>query len=258
MIEFYKFHGTGNDFIIIDNRQVVFQGDKVEFAKEWCNRRFGIGSDGVIFLENDEVADYLMDFYNPDGTQSFCGNGSRCAFAFARVLKIVDQSGSFRAIDGIHAAEFLEGLYQIDMNDVELVEEVGADYFIHTGSPHYISYCSDDDQRDIVEYGREIRFSERYKKEGTNVNLIKEIGAQKIELRTYERGVENETFACGTGATAAALSYAYKHQLNNGRIEVAVKGGSLKVDFNRNIDKFNAVKLIGPAEFVFKGTIDLE
>ena len=256
MIEFYKFHGTGNDFIIIDNRQKVFQDDKVGFAKKWCNRRFGIGSDGVIFLENDEAADYVMDFYNPDGSQSFCGNGSRCAFAFARLLKLVDQSGTFRAIDGIHSAQFVEGLYQIDMNDVERVEEIGEDYFIYTGSPHYISYCSDDDSRDIVEYGRKIRFSERFKEEGKNVNLIKEIGTQKIELRTYERGVEGETFACGTGATAAALSYAHKHQLNSGTIDIVVKGGDLKVDFTRNIDKFNAVKLIGPAEFVFKGTIE--
>jgi diaminopimelate epimerase len=257
MIEFFKYQGAGNDFIMIDNRLGVFQGNKVQFARQWCDRRFGIGSDGAIFIEKDTDADFLMDFYNPDGSQSFCGNGSRCAVAFFKYLGDIGNDYSFRAIDGVHQAKVKGSQIHIHMNDVCGVEIIGEDHFIHTGSPHYISYCSSDDQRDIVEYGRNIRYSETYSPDGTNVNLIKELSTDTIDLRTYERGVENETFACGTGATAAALSFAFKNKLDHGTVKVKVKGGDLEVAFSRNIDNFNNVWLIGPAEFVFKGFINV-
>lgn len=256
MIDFYKFHGTSNDFIMIDNRKGDFRLDKKEIAVKWCDRRTGIGSDGIIFIETLPEVDYKMDFYNPDGSQSFCGNGSRCAFAFAKLLKIVDKNAKFLAIDGVHEANFENDLFHIHMNDVAGVETIGKDYFIHTGSPHYISYCESNDRRDILSFGKEIRFSERFKAVGTNVNLIEEKGAEVIDLRTYERGVEAETFACGTGATAAALSLAYKNGLDKGMIQVNVKGGELKVSFERQDDNFKNVWLIGPAEFVFKGVIN--
>ena len=232
MTNFYKYHGAGNDFIIIDNRDEQFIGDKVSAAIKWCNRRFGVGSDGIIFIEKSKTVDFVMDFYNPDGSQSFCGNGSRCAVAFAYRLKIItSKSCSFEAIDGIHEASIIGEQIKVQMKDVAKVIEIDADYFIHTGSPHYISYCSENDSRDIFTYGREIRNSEEYKKEGTNVNLVEEINPRAIRIRTYERGVENETFACGTGATAAALSLAFKNHSSEGVIDVAVKGGDLSVYF---------------------------
>ena len=257
MIDFYKYHGTGNDFIMIDNRQGVFSGDKVKFAQQWCSRRFGIGSDGVIFIENGDGVDFVMDFYNPDGSQSFCGNGSRCSVAFAKELGIVDIHATFKAIDGVHEAIVEGDSYCIHMGDVSGVEKIDNDQFIHTGSPHYISYCENGDNREIVEFGKTIRYNDRFKAEGTNVNLVKEINNNHIEVRTYERGVENETLACGTGVTAAALSYGFKHELDEAEVNVDVKGGKLQVKFQRKDDSFKDIWLIGPATFVFKGTIEL-
>lgn len=255
MIEFYKYHGAGNDFIMIDNRDSSFKGDKIAFAQKWCSRRFGIGSDGLIFIEKSEGVDFLMDFYNPDGSQSFCGNGSRCAVAFAHSLGAIHKQTVFFAIDGRHEAIIVDDQVHIHMGNVSGVERIGEDYFIHTGSPHYISYCSPDAKKDILSFGREIRYSERFKTEGTNVNLIEEIGSFHIAIETYERGVENETLACGTGVTAAALSFALKNNLNEGIVNVDAKGGKLQVKFVRENDHFSEIWLIGPAEYVFKGFI---
>ncbi len=259
MIDFYKYQGAGNDFILIDNRQKIFDGDKIAFARNWCNRRFGIGSDGLIFIENCDSAQFEMDFYNPDGSQSFCGNGSRCAVAFAKFLGIVEQDILFNAIDGLHNAELVGDQVKIGMNQFGSIEKIGADDFIDTGSPHYISYCRPNDQRDIIAFGQAVRYSERFKEEGTNVNLINEIGDHHIAIRTYERGVENETLACGTGATACGLSYAALQQDQiSGVVKVDVKGGELKIHYvkTNQADVFSDIWLEGPAEFVFKGVIN--
>lgn len=256
MIDFYKYQGTGNDFILIDNRSLSFTGNKINFSKHWCDRRFGVGSDGLIFIENSVDADFKMDFYNPDGSQSFCGNGSRCAVSFAKFLGInKDDSVSFNAIDGRHIAEIKNETIRIKMNDVSAIETIGEDFFIHTGSPHYISY-EKSDLRNIVEIGRTIRYSEKYKPAGTNVNLVEEVNKNQIRIRTYERGVEDETFSCGTGAVACGLSYAYKHQLTNGLVLVDVKGGQLKIEFKKNNEGFSDIWLEGPAQQVFNGTIN--
>ena len=256
MIEFEKYHGCGNDFIVIDNTLKQFKKDKIAFARKWCERRFGIGSDGIIFIEEDDEKDFMMDFYNPDGSQSLCGNGSRCAVAYAYKHGLIPKSGRFNAIDGVHEYSFKGAEVSISMKDVVGIEKIGDDLFINTGSPHYISYCSESDSRDIVEFGREVRYSDRFKESGTNVNLIKKIADQLIDLRTYERGVEDETFACGTGATAAALSFAHRENLTEGLVKVKVRGGELKVAFTRSDEHFSKVRLIGPAEFVYKGEID--
>ncbi|NOQ75876.1 MAG: diaminopimelate epimerase [Crocinitomix sp.] len=259
MINFYKYQGAGNDFILIDNRMAAFVGDKVAFVRQWCDRRFGIGSDGLIFIENCESAQFEMDFYNPDGSQSFCGNGSRCAVAFAKFLGIVENDIVFKAIDGLHHAALVGDQVKIYMNQVGGIEKIGEDDFIDTGSPHYISYCGADDNREIVAYGKSIRYSERFKEEGTNVNLIREIADHHIAIQTYERGVENETLACGTGATACGLSYAALQKNNNsGIVKVDVKGGKLKIHYNKTnqADVFTNIWLEGPAEFVFKGVIN--
>lgn len=258
MINYYKYQGAGNDFILIDNREGIFQGDKVAFVQKWCRRRFGIGSDGLIFIEKSEKADFNMDFYNPDGSQSFCGNGSRCAVAFAKYLGILDQKTTFEAIDGLHEAELVADNVKIGMHQYGGIEQVGADHFIDTGSPHYISYCEENDTRDILIYGREIRYSDRYAEKGTNVNLIEKIGAHHIAVRTYERGVENETFACGTGATACGLSFASVNAIAKGIVAVDVKGGALKIHFEATEQQgvYKNIWLEGPAEFVFKGEIN--
>jgi diaminopimelate epimerase len=259
MINFYKYQGAGNDFILIDNREKVFVDDKIAFARLWCDRRFGIGSDGVIFIENCETTQFEMDFYNPDGSQSFCGNGSRCAVAFAKFLGIVKNEIIFKAIDGAHHAALVGDQVKIEMNQFGGIEKIGADDFIDTGSPHYISYCTANDEREIVTFGKSIRYSDRFKTEGTNVNLIETITDHHIAIRTYERGVENETLACGTGATAAGLSYAAKHSdTDSGIVKVDVKGGDLKIHYKKTnqADVFTGIWLEGPAEFIFKGVIN--
>jgi len=261
MIDFYKYQGAGNDFILIDNRQNVFTGDKVALAKKWCARRFGIGSDGLIFIEKDADTAFLMDFYNPDGSQSFCGNGSRCAIAFAHFLKIFDAKGQFKAIDGIHEAVHLSnGQVKIGMHQYGAIERVGNDYYVDTGSPHYLSYEQEEaDERSIVTFGREVRYSPAYAVNGVNVNLITPRKKGKITVRTYERGVENETLACGTGATACGLSYADLFLTESeGVVDVAVKGGDLKIHFTKESEGlFKDIWLEGPAVFVFKGRLDV-
>lgn len=256
MIKFLKYQGAGNDFIMIDNRDQSFSHNKVAFAQKWCERRFGIGSDGIIFLERDNDVDFLMDFYNPDGSQSFCGNGSRCIMQFAQDIGFIKDAATFKAIDGIHEAHFTELGVKVKMGDVDAVEHIDDDLFIHTGSPHYISYRSEDDDRNIVDFGRKIRYSEKYKQDGTNVNLVDRLAPNHIRVETYERGVENETFACGTGATACGLSYGLLENLASGPVVTEVKGGTLKIHFDRNEESFTNVWLEGPAQFVFEGIIN--
>jgi len=259
MINFYKYQGAGNDFIMIDNRQNQFKGNKEQLAIELCKRRFGIGSDGLIFIENDDESDFLMDFLNPDGSRSFCGNGSRCAVKFAHFLGCFsDSHTSFKAIDGIHKAQLIGDLVKIEMKDVSKVEQIENDFFIDTGSPHYIKYFNNIGQLDLITFGKSIRYSDQYKAEGTNVNAVEKIDAHHLKVRTYERGVENETLACGTGVTACALSFAKLNQLSNDTLTIDAVGGQLKVSFKQQKDgSFTDVWLTGPAEFVFKGVYDL-
>ncbi len=262
MINFFKYQGAGNDFVMIDNRNQAFTGNKVQLAQRLCERRFGIGSDGLIFIEPTSsplAYDFEMDFLNPDGSRSFCGNGSRCAVKFAQDLGIfTGNSTKFKAIDGIHLAEVLNSEVKIEMKPVEKVEIKDKDFFIHTGSPHYVCHHQNIDQLDMVKFGRNIRYSDTYKKEGTNVNVVEEIQPNHIKVRTYERGVEYETLACGTGVTACAISYAYKNSIDQGQLKIEALGGQLSVEFNQyEPGKFKDLFLIGPAQFVFKGTYDL-
>ena len=256
MIQFCKYQGAGNDFIMIDNRKDQVKSDKVKFAQKWCDRHFGIGSDGVIFIENWAEGDFLMDFYNPDGSQSFCGNGSRCAMAFAKMLGIVNDEAKFVAVDGAHKAKFDGDLVHIKMNDVREVFSIGQDLVINTGSPHYLQQCNNTKALDVVKQGQEIRNSEEYRSKGINVNFIEDIDSNTIRIRTYERGVEDETLACGTGATAAALSFAHRNSLQKGEVKVKAMGGDLKVKFEKNGAGYSNIWLIGPAVQVYQGTIN--
>lgn len=257
MIRFYKYQGAGNDFIMIDNRTSQFDGDKIQFAIRWCDRKFGIGSDGIIFIEKDDSSDFKMDFYNPDGSQSFCGNGSRCAVAFAKELEMIGGQCRFLAVDGYHEARIEKDTYHILMADVNTIKGAGEDKVLDTGSPHYIKFCDNVQDIDVVVEGQKIRYSDQYKKQGINVNFLEKLDPNAIRLRTYERGVENETLACGTGATAAALSFADKEQIITGIIDVKVEGGDLKVAFKRSDSGFTDVWLIGPAVEVFKGELNV-
>lgn len=256
MIDFYKYQGAGNDFVMIDAYNRQFEGDKKALATKLCDRHFGIGSDGLIFIERTEEADFLMDFYNPDGSQSFCGNGSRCAVAFARERGVfTGDKVNFKAIDGVHQASINDDLVKVSMNDVNTVTKYDDDLFINTGSPHYLLEVDDIDAVDLLTEGSAIRYSQQFAPGGTNVNFIQKISEKHIAIRTYERGVEAETLACGTGATAAALGFAFKHNSQAKMIEVRAKGGDLKVYFNRLNNVFTHVFLEGPATEVFKGFI---
>lgn len=254
MLKFWKYQGTGNDFIMLNGFEDVIE-NRDELAIKLCHRHFGIGSDGLIIIEPDEHSEFHMDFYNPDGTQSLCGNGSRCAVAFAKFLGKVQKQCTFRAIDGIHTAIIEGDGVSISMHDAMLPKMHGDNYVLNTGSPHYVVFTEDIEHKNIIEFGRTVRYSEEFNSEGINVNLV-ERSFPGIKMRTYERGVEDETFSCGTGVTAAALAatLAYKAQPP---IMVQTRGGELHVDFKQINDHFQGITLTGMAVQVFSGQIEI-
>jgi len=259
-INFYKYQGTGNDFIMIDNRSnsIVLTNEQVAFL---CHRRFGIGADGLILLESEPGFDFRMVYYNSDGNQSsMCGNGGRCITAFARQLGLISDKARFSATDGAHESTLSEdGMISLKMQDVKGME-LGEDYFyLDTGSPHYVTLVENVEAFDVFHEGRKIRNSERFKEDGTNVNFIEKQN-DEIFVRTYERGVEDETFSCGTGVTAAALVAAVKG-ISTGKNNclIKTKGGTLEVSFEKVLEQnFYNIWLKGPALFVFKGSIIID
>jgi len=254
-INFEKYQGTGNDFIMIDNRDGQFDHD-IKKIQNICDRRFGVGGDGLITIEDHADYDFEMIYYNSDGSQSLCGNGARCAVSFAHSLGLFDDETDFMAFDGPHKAVLEDGLVRLKMNDVEDVE-VGDDYFfLDTGSPHYVKFVKNVDEVNVVEEGRAIRNNERYREAGTNVNFV-EVEPDKLKVRTYERGVEDETFSCGTGVTAVVLSAGVKGIVQE-VIGVNVKGGRLEVSFKKQPgNKFSDIWLKGPGEKVFEGEFEI-
>ena len=260
-LPFFKYQGAGNDFIMIDNRSGAFDFLSVEQIKILCDRHFGIGSDGLIKINAHPSTDFYMDFYNPDGSKSFCGNGARCAVSFYAQLTRNQTSFFFEAIDGLHEA-FIEENNSIRLKMKDLISENLSDsvtFEINTGSPHLVLFESTIDQLDVYSKGSTIRYSEKYKQQGINVNFVEELSSNSIAIRTYERGVENETLACGTGITAAAIAFGLKNNLQ-GRNSIAVKalGGNLSVEYNQiETGDFRDIYLIGPAKFVFKGDYEL-
>lgn len=253
-IPFFKYQGTGNDFVMIDNREGVFPKNDLSQITKLCDRRFGIGADGVILIEQAEGYDFEMVYYNPDGSQSLCGNGSRCAVMFARHLGIIKNETKFLAIDGEHLAHIKGESVHLLMHDVHDIEKIGEDFLIDTGSPHYIKYVTELDLKDMVKEGQSIRYSDRFKSDGVNVNLI-EIADEGLKIRTYERGVEAETFSCGTGCTAAALSFGLKNHVE--KVSLKAVGGDLEVTFDRKEGAFTNIYLVGPAQWVFEGKISI-
>lgn len=251
-IEFYKYQGTGNDFVMIDNRGGQFPVEDLSLVRQLCRRKFGIGADGLILLQNHATCDFEMIYFNADGTQSLCGNGSRCAVHFANLLGMIGHSALFHAIDGEHHAKIEDGLVHFKMHNVDQAQMMGEDYFIDTGSPHYIKFVEDVEPIDVYEEGRKIRYSEKYRKEGTNVNFAAMGKDNDVSVRTYERGVEDETLSCGTGVTAVALAAVQRGM--KPPVKIHARGGELQVDLKKNGSTgFKDIYLIGPAEMVFKG-----
>ncbi len=280
-IPFYKYQGTGNDFILIDQRQKAYlKKTDTAHIHHLCDRRFGIGADGVMFLENKDGYDFEMVYFNADGSESsMCGNGGRCLTAFAHFLGVFKEKCRFWAIDGEHEAivrkttnkaPIGKSLWvELKMIDVAHIE-IGNDYFLmNTGSPHYVVFVEDLTDIDIYENGRAIRYSDRFAKEGVNVNFVEILSTptlkgeikKGIEVATYERGVEDETFSCGTGVTAAAIAY-YLKQNTSTQVPITTKGGNLEVKFQKNSTNtegrgFDNIWLCGPATQVFKGSIKI-
>lgn len=260
-INFSKYHGSGNDFVIIDNRDHSFIPTQ-KIVAFLCDRRFGIGADGLMLLEPDKDTDLRMIYYNANGLEgTMCGNGGRCIAGFAGKLGIVEEEAVMKTIDGLHPFRILAfdgslAQVQIKLNDVPGYIKIHDDYVLDTGSPHFIRFVNDLDNTDVVKEGAEIRYSPDFPK-GINVNFVEEEGPESIRVRTYERGVENETLSCGTGVTASAIALSLKSNKVFDEIEVNTRGGNLKVSFRHAGDKFEDIWLTGPAQFVYEGTIEV-
>jgi diaminopimelate epimerase len=258
-ISFSKYQGTGNDFILLDNRQQIYSGlTQLEIAK-YCDRRFGIGADGLMLLNLKEGYDFEMKYFNADGNPgSMCGNGGRCMVRFAYHLGIHRSSYCFLASDGEHEAEIDDGggIINLKMQDVTGVREDNGDFILNTGSPHYVRIVDDVMDYDVVKQGTEIRFNEEFNKEGINVNFVEQAELDEIIVRTYERGVEDETFSCGTGVTASAL-VCYHNEVGYNDVTVTTRGGKLVVKYDRlSSNHYTNIWLCGPAEKVFEGKIE--
>ncbi|HUR30501.1 MAG TPA: diaminopimelate epimerase [Saprospiraceae bacterium] len=263
-IPFVKYHGAGNDFILIDDRRGLWS-DRIHdsWVAHVCHRRFGIGADGLIILQPGiDGADFFMKYYNSDGrTSTFCGNGGRCIVAFAAKLGMNNGTFKFLGTDGWHSGVINEDesvcLSMTEVHQIDRVDE--KSYTLFTGSPHYVTFDDDLQNIDVRETGRAIRNSQPFSKEGINVNFIESLGPSEIKIRTYERGVEDETMACGTGVVAAAIANAFHNNDFSGECIVHASGGDLNVRFSRkDAENFTEVMLIGPAEEVFRGEIDLK
>lgn len=255
-ITFYKYQGTGNDFVIIDNRDLSFPRENTQLVNFLCDRRFGVGADGLMLLNPSDSYDFTMVYYNADGTEStMCGNGGRCLVAFAHQLGIVKKDTTFDAVDGLHHASYENGVTNLQMIDVEVVENHEHYYFLDTGSPHHVQMVKDLENFDVESNGAKIRYGAPYFEEGTNVNFVEKTENNAFRLRTYERGVEGETLSCGTGATAAAIAIYEQKLTPNTTIPLKVQGGELEISFNPTANGYNNVFLKGAATFVFKGTI---
>lgn len=257
-LKFYKYQGTGNDFVMIDDRENLFPDKNYEMVASLCDRKFGVGADGLILIRDHETYDFEMIYYNSDGKPaSLCGNGSRCAVAFAHYLGAIEEKATFMTVEGPLESYIMYGLVHIKMPDVTLVEHRNEDFFIDTGSPHYIKFIDSgiEDLR-VYDEGRAIRYNDEFSREGTNVNFVMPIKDHELYVRTYERGVEDETLSCGTGVTAAAIAYSLKHSLST--VKIKTLGGDLQISF-RKVDEnhFVDVYLIGPAKQVFSGKIEV-
>ena len=250
-LHFSKYQGTGNDFVIIDGRsQPTITTKQIQ---DLCTRKFGVGSDGLMVLSPSEKADFRLDFYNPDGSESFCGNGSRCAITFAKDIAWVGNTGTFDGFDGLHHFAIEEdGFVWIEMNVQAKPTEYPEGVFINTGAPHFVVPVDHVRKTDVLGVGAHLRYDERFGPIGTNVNFVEKLSGDSIRIRTYEKGVENETLSCGTGVTACALTLGIAPE-----VAVKTEGGDLKVRFKKDKNAFANIQLGGPALKVYDGTVEI-
>ena len=254
---FYKYQGTGNDFVIIDNRQDEFVKNDANLIAKICDRKFGVGADGLILLEDHDSLDFRMIYFNADGNESsMCGNGGRCIVHFANYLGIIENTARFEAIDGEHIATISNGEIHLQMQNVSGIKLDNGGIVMDTGSPHYVKTVENVKALNVKNEGAEIRYSEDYKVNGINVNFIQKLENDIFAVRTYERGVEDETLSCGTGVTAMALAMHWNGSITNNHAILKTQGGSLKVTFDPVNDGYENIWLIGPAEQVFKGKLE--
>jgi diaminopimelate epimerase len=252
-ITFYKYQGTGNDFVMIDNRTKTFPKENPATISKICDRHFGIGADGIILIENAANVDFRMIYFNADGSETFCGNGGRCAVAFAKYLEIISLETNFIAFDGSHYAKIENEIISLQMIDVSEIEIKENAVFAYTGTQHHVELVENLDTYPVFENGKKIRNS--YPEPGSNVNFVEQINNDTFKVRTYEKGVENETLACGTGVTAVAIAMHKTKKTPNNLISLPVVGGNLQVSFKEKEGKYTNVFLKGPATFVYKGEI---
>lgn len=257
-INFFKYQGAGNDFILIDHTMSPLKNVDNDLIELLCDRRFGIGADGLMFLTRREDYDFEMHYFNADGKLgSMCGNGGRCIVAFAKHLGIIGNETNFLAVDGPHYARISASGDWVDLQmiDVDVITRDADAYILNTGSPHYVEQQKDLDSFDVFTAGKTIRYNATYAEKGINVNFVEDKG-DHLFVRTYERGVEDETYACGTGVTAVAMAMA-KHKNLTGHINTDIKvlGGDIKIEFDYDGEKFTNVFLCGPAKLVFEGEV---
>lgn len=254
-ITFYKYQGTGNDFIMIDNRQSIFSKNDAKLVAALCDRRFGIGADGLILLESDNQSDFKMVYFNADGKEgSMCGNGGRCTVAFAEHLNIISDTTTFTAVDGIHEAKISNDSVSLQMQEVSGIRVKPECLFLDTGSPHHVQLIKGLADFEVFAEGKKLRYG-LYGKSGSNINFVEQLDDTTFGVRTYERGVENETLSCGTGVTAVALAMHKTGKTKANAVTVKTQGGDLKVAFEENGGTYRNIRLIGPAKQVFKGEI---
>ncbi len=253
-LSFYKYQGTGNDFVIVDNRSLQWSPGTDQVARI-CDRKLGVGADGFILIQNHDKCDFEMVYFNSDGSKSLCGNGSRCAIHFAKYLQIIENDTAFLTTDGVHKGHIFNDEISFELFNVKNIISYGEDQFINTGSPHYLAYRPNIESLDVFQEGKEIRYNEKFSPHGTNVNFVEILANDTISVRTYERGVENETLSCGTGVTAAAIGASTKGI--SSPVKIKTFGGVLNVSFNKTNEGYKNIYLSGPATPVFEGSIEI-
>ena len=257
-LDFYKYQGTGNDFVMIDNRDGQFPKNNTALVNKLCDRRFGIGADGLILLENSDEFDFTMVYFNADGNEgSMCGNGGRCLVAFANQLNIIQESATFNAVDGLHYATFKDNIVSLQMIDIDKIELHDNYTFLNTGSPHHVEFLEGLDDLNVKVSGEKIRRGSPYFEEGTNVNFAEIVNENTIKVRTYERGVEDETLSCGTGVTAVAIAANFNNTITDNTVNIKAVGGDLSVSFENQNGYYKNVILTGPANFVYEGQFEI-
>ena len=255
IIDFYKYQGTGNDFVLIDDRSSVFDIEDEKLISALCERKMGIGADGLILLREHNILDFEMIYFNSDGkTSSMCGNGGRCIIAFAKLLEIIETETTFMAIDGEHKGRILEDGIYLKMQDVTEIDSLDEALVLDTGSPHFVTIVDDLKNLDVKTEGKKIRNSTPFKKEGINVNFV--LDNANLQVRTYERGVEDETLSCGTGVVATAIAIHYANCKKENQLNINTKGGELTVSFEEFNGVYRNIWLSGDVNMVYAGEFE--